>query len=179
MLEVDGSLKSAEFLEINGAVEVDQNLEGTDIRLGGKLEAKKVLATNQIEITGMAETDYGMKAKTVNVHSGSKVEGPIVAEQVEVGKSYAVVMNWEKQWMGQMAAMRLVGRMTQVEDIYADIVHLGKVSKSGRIFARLVEIEDGAHAEEIRYTGELKGNVERIYIDRPPTRVDHLPKPPL
>ena len=88
-------------------------------------------------------------------------------------------MNWEKQWMGQMAAMRLVGRMTQVEDIYADIVHLGKVSKSGRIFARLVEIEDGAHAEEIRYTGELKGNVERIYIDRPPTRVDHLPKPPL
>ena len=179
MLEVHGFLQSAELLEINGAVEVDQNLEATDLRLGGKLEAKRVLATNQIEISGVAETDYGMKAKMVNVHSGSQVEGPIVGEQVDIGRSYAVVMNWEKQWMGQVAAMRLVGRMTQVQDIYADTVRLGKVSKCGRINARLVEIEEGAHAEEIRYSGELKGNVDQAYIDKPPTKVDHLPEPPL
>jgi cytoskeletal protein CcmA (bactofilin family) len=179
ILEVHGSLQSADVLEVNGAVGVHQNLEGTDIRIAGKLEAEKVIAANLIEIGGMAEAHLGMKAKQVNVLSGSRVEGPIVAEQVDIGKSYAVMINREKEWMGQLVAMRLVGRMTQVEDIYADTVHLGKVSKSDRVYAKIVELDEGCHAQQIRYTGELRGSVDRSYIDRPPTKVDRLPEPPL
>jgi cytoskeletal protein CcmA (bactofilin family) len=179
VLEVSGSLQATELLEINGGAEIDHDLEGTDIRLGGKLEARKVLATNQIEVAGIAETQKGLRAKTVKVHSGSRVEGPIVADNVEIGKSYGVLMDWEGRWLGQLAAMRLVGRMTSVEDIYGDTVHLGKVSKSGRIFARIVVIEEGCHADEVNYTGELRGSIERAHLGRPPTKVDRLPAPPI
>jgi len=179
VLEVEGSLQIAGLLEINGGAEIDHNVEGTNIRLGGKLEAKKVLATNQIEVAGIAGTQLGLKAKTVEVRSGSQVEGPIVADNVEIGKSFGVIMDWEGRWLGQIAAMRLVGRMTKVEDIYADTVHLGKVSKSGRIFARIVEIEEGCHAEEINYTGELKGSVERAHLGKLPNKLDRLPAPPI
>ncbi len=120
-----------------------------------------------------------MKGKTVKIRSGSRVEGPIVGELVDIGKSHGVIMDVEKGWMGQVAALRLVGRMTRVEDIYAKEVHLGKVSTSKKIYAESVVIEEGCVADQINYTGELKGPLERTHIEKPPTKVDHLPEPPI
>jgi len=178
MLEVEGSLRTAQLLEINGSAEIDHDLEGYDVRVGGRLEAGRVTVSNELDVAGVIETDRGMKAKSVTVRSGSHVEGAIIAEHVDIGKSYAVIMDWEKGWMGQLIAMRLVGRMTRVEDIYADLVHLGKVSKSGRIYARVVELENGSIADEIVYTEELRGNVNASHIERSPKKVDRLPEPP-
>lgn len=179
ILGIRGSLEGVELLEINGSAEIDRDLGGTDIHVGGKLEARKVVATNEIEIAGVVRTDIGLKGKTVRIASGSRIEGPIVAEKVDVGKSYGVIMDWEKKWMGQVAAMRLVGRMTKVEDIYAEEVHLGKASKSGKIFTKVVEIEDGCVIDEIYYSEELKGRVERSHIERTPIKVETLSEPPL
>jgi cytoskeletal protein CcmA (bactofilin family) len=179
VLKVNSSLQTTELLEINGGAEIRRDLQGSDIRLGGKLEARKVVASNLIEVIGVVETSLGMKAKTIEVRSGSRVVGPIIADQVEIGSSYGVVLDWEKQWMGQLATMRLVGRMTKVEDIYADTVRLGKVSNSEKVFARVVEIEDGCIAEEINYTEELKGNLDRVHIEKPPVKEDRLEAPPI
>jgi cytoskeletal protein CcmA (bactofilin family) len=178
-LEVEGSLQTIELLEISGTAEIDHDVEGTNVRVGGRLEAMKVVVSNEIQIAGNAETERGLKGKTVLIERGSRVEGNIVGGLVNVGGSKNVILDWEKGWMGQVAAMRLVGRMTRVEDIYADLVHLGHVSTSERIFARIVELEDGCIAEEISYTEELRGSIERAHIERPPAKVDRLPEPPI
>ncbi len=178
-LEVEGSLQTAELLEINGSAEIDRELDVANVLVGGRLEATKVFAANEIQVAGVVETDRGLKGKMVKVRAGSRVEGAIVGERVDVGSSWGVILDWEKSWMGQSAALRLVGRMTKVEDVYADEVHLGKVSRSERVFARIVEMEAGCSAEEITYTGELRGPIERVHIERPPNKVDSLPEPPI
>ena len=177
-LEVAGSLQTADLLEIYGSAEVDNDFEGTDVRVGGRFEAKRALISNEIEITGRVETDQGLKAKTVKVGSGSRVEGVIVAERVEVGKSFEII-NWQKNWMGQIARARLVGKMTRVDGIYADEVRLGSNSRSGRIFARIVEMEDNSSAEEVSYTDELRGDLDRVHIEKPPVKVSNLPGSPI
>src|SRR5579862_8187772 len=74
--------------------------------------------------------------------------GVIVARKVEVGKSFEIV-NWQKSWMGQIARARLVGKMTRVDDIYADEVPIwsncSAESGSGEELRnrKLAEILDG------------------------------------
>lgn len=177
-LEADGSLSVQDQIEIGGSTKVNHDLEAGEVRVGGKLEAERVNARNEVDIVGVVETENGLKAKAVKVGSGSRVKGAIVGEQVDVGKSYGVILDSEKNWMGQVAAVRLVGRMTRVEDIYGDVVHLGKVSTAGRIFARIVELENGSIAEEINYSEELRGDVSKSHVERGSTKIDHLPVPP-
>ncbi len=177
-LEVSGSLMTADLLEIYGSTEVDEDFEGTDVRVGGKFEARKILIRNEIDVTGRVEAGQGLKAKTVRVGSGSRVEGVIVAQNVDVGGSFEIV-NWQKNWMGQIARARLVGKLTRVDDIYADEVRLGRNSRSERIFARIVEVEDDCTAGEITYTYDLRGDLERVHIEKPPVKVSRLPEPPI
>jgi len=106
------------------------------------------------------------------------VEGVIVAQSVNVGGSFELI-NWQKNWMGQIAQARLIGKLTRVDDIYADEVRLGRNSKSERIFARTVEVEDGCTAEEITYTDELRGDLGRVHIEKSPVKVSRLPEPPI
>jgi cytoskeletal protein CcmA (bactofilin family) len=177
-LEVNGVLRPSELLEVSGSAEVNAAIEGTDIRVGGKLEARKVIATNELGIIGFVKAKDGLKASSVKIGGGSRVEGPIVAVNVDVGKSSHIILDWEKSWFGQIAAARLVGKMTRVEDIYADTVHLGRLSTSGRIFARVIEFEDGSIADEVNYTEEIRGNEERAHFEKPPRKIDRLPQPP-
>jgi len=179
MLEVEGSLQSSELIEINGSVEAGRDVQGAILRIGGKLEAEKVLVSKEIEVVGVLETTHGLKGETIKIQSGSRVEGSIVGQTVDIGKGFGVLLDWQKSWMGQVAAMRLIGRMTRVEDIYADQVRLGRGSKSGRVYARIVELEDGCIADEIKYTGELKGNLARSHLENPPLKVNEIPTPPL
>jgi cytoskeletal protein CcmA (bactofilin family) len=179
ILEVEGALLVEELLEISGRAKVEHELTGTSIHVGGKLEADKIVVSNNIEIAGYTEAHQGLKAKIVKVGGGSRVEGTIVADQVDVGGSYGVLLDYEKRWMGQVAAMRLVGKMTRVDDVYAEEVHIGKVASCGRIFAGVVEVEPGCSVREINYTGELRGDVAKIHFEMPPLRVQDLPVPPL
>ncbi|MDA4130070.1 MAG: polymer-forming cytoskeletal protein [Thaumarchaeota archaeon] len=177
-LEVSGSLQTSDELEIYGTAEVNREFEGRKVRVGGKLETRKMVVSDELLVSGSIEADQGIKAKSVKIGSGSRVEGFLVAENVDVGKSPYLV-DWEKSWMGQIARARLVGRMTRIDDIYADYVYLGTNSRSGRVFARTVEVGDGATVEEISYTDTLKANLDRIHVEKPPVKVSSLPSPPL
>jgi len=177
--EVEGSLQALESLEVYGSVKIERDIFGHTLRVGGKLEAEKVVVSNEIDVAGMIETRRGLKGETIKVGSGSRIEGAIVGRSVDIGKSYGAILDWEKSFMGQLAALRLVGRMTKVEDIYADHVRLGNASRCGKVFARVVELGDGSIADEISYTGELKGNLAKVHVEKAPMKVRELPAPPL
>ena len=145
--------------------------------MGGKLQVRKMTIKDELLVLGRIETQ-GIKAKSVKVASGSRVEGVLVADKVDVGESHYLV-DWEKGWMGQIARAKLLGRMTRVDDVYADYVYLGNNTRSERIFARIVEVGDGAIVEEISYTDNLRGNLDRIHVEKPPEKVTSLPAPPL
>jgi cytoskeletal protein CcmA (bactofilin family) len=179
-LEVEGSLEATGAFEVAGSSRIQGEFRGSgSLRVGGKFVASKAVAAGDVDLAGNAETNYGIKgAAKITVRGGSTCKGALVGDRVFVGSSGAVAANWRKDWAGQAVALRLVGRMTQVEDVYAREVHLGRHSRSRRIFAERVELEGGAIADEISYTSELVGPLERCFVQRPPRRVSELPRPP-
>jgi len=181
MLRVSGSLTVAGALETNGMGEVQDEVRGTDLRVGGRFRARKILLTNQAEIAGeFLETQQGLKAKSVTVGSGTTCRGPIVAERVELGKSLMSFANWGASWAGQSMRIRAIGRMTNAEDVYGGEVVLGKNSRCRRIFANRVEVAEGCTAQQVAYTDEFREAAKgRTFFTRPPEKVDALPPFPL
>jgi predicted acyltransferase (DUF342 family) len=179
-LKVHGFLAVSGALETSGQGEVLDEVRGTDLRVGGRFRARKILLTNRAEIAGeFLETKQGLKAKSVAVGSGATCRGPIVGERVELGSSLVSFANWGASWAGQSLRIRAIGHMTNVEDVYGGEVVLGKNSRCGRIFANRVEVADGCTAEQVSYTGEFRGATGRTFFTRPPEKVDHLPPFPL
>jgi predicted acyltransferase (DUF342 family) len=180
-LKVHGFLAVSGALETSGQGEVRGEVRGTDLRVGGRFRARKILLTNKAEIAGeFLETQQGLKAKSVTVGSGTTCMGPIVADRVELGRSLVSFANWGASWAGQSIRIRAIGRMTNAEDVYGDEVVLGKNSRCGRIFAKRVEVSAGCTAEQVSYTDEFRGAAEgRTFFTRPPEKVDALPPFPL
>ncbi|HZW57895.1 MAG TPA: hypothetical protein VFF30_16520 [Nitrososphaerales archaeon] len=178
-LNVNGSLDVSGDLNTLGSTEVNGEFKSANIRIAGRFKASKAIVGNEIELGGEAETREGMKGNIVLVRSGSRCRGAIIGSKVDVGKSYAVVSNWSKKWAGQTASLRLIGKETRVEDIYATEVHLGRASRCGRVFAQEVEFEEACIAEKIEYTKELRGQVKSAFFLNPTTKVERLPNPPL
>ena len=96
-------------------------------------------------------------------------------------QSYMNIGSFQTDWMGQNISMRLIGKESKVQDVYATNVHLGAASRAERIFANNVELEKGCVADQITYTGELKlpEGPKSTYINHPPEKVEKLPTPPL
>ena len=129
-LEVSGSLSATEMLETFGTTEVSQKFTGGNLRVGGKLLANQVILTEDADIAGRVEAKEGLKARKLIVRSGSRFDGTVVAETVEVGASYMNIGSWQSDWMGQSMSLRLIGKESKVQNIYATNVHLGAASKS-------------------------------------------------
>jgi predicted acyltransferase (DUF342 family) len=180
-LKVHGFLTVSGTIETSGQGEVLDEVRGTDLRVGGRFRARKILLTNKAEIAGESlETKQGLKAKSVTVGSGTSCRGPIVAERVELGSSLVNFANWGSSWAGQSIRVRAIGRMTSAEDIYGGEVVLGKNSRCGRIFANRVEVADGCTAEQVVYTEELRGAAKgKVFFTRPPEKAQSLPPFPL
>jgi cytoskeletal protein CcmA (bactofilin family) len=179
-LTVKGSLEVSNEFDTWGTAKISGVLKGSNLRIAGSFEAERALVSNEIELVGQAATRDGMKGDLVYVRSGSKYMGVLVGNKVEIGKSYGVVSNWTTKWAGQNLGFRLVGRETRVGDIYAKEVHLGRASRCGKVFAEVVELEEGCIVEEINYTKELCGESAKSFINRPfPKKVTLLPNPPL
>lgn len=179
-LKVNGSLAVSRALETSGRGEVRDDFRGTDLRVGGRFKARKILLTGNAEIAGeLLETQQGLKAKSVTIGSGATCRGPIVAERVELGKSLASFANWGASWAGQSIRVRAIGRMTNAEDVYGGEVVLGKNSRCGRIFANRVEVSEGCTAEQVSYTDEFRAAKGRTFFTHPPEKVDALPPSPL
>jgi predicted acyltransferase (DUF342 family) len=179
-LRVHGFLTVSGALETSGQGDVRDEVRGTDLRVGGRFRARKILLTNKAEIAGeFLETQQGLKAKSVTVGSGTTCRGPIVAERVELGSSLMSFANWGASWAGQSIRIRAIGRMTKAEDVYGREVVLGKNSRCGRIFANRVEVSEGCTAEQVSYTDEFRAAKSRTFFTRPPEKVDALPPFPL
>lgn len=180
-LDVSGSLIACDALETFGTTEVSQNYTGKDLRVGGKLFANKAVLTGDADIAGRMESNQGLKAKSIIIRSGSRCKSPIMAETVDVGSSYMNVRSFQTDWLGQSISMRLIGKESKVEDIYATNVSLGAASRADKIFAQNVQLEKGCIVDQITYTGELKlpEGPKSIYINHPPDKVKKLPSPPL
>lgn len=178
-LTVDGSLEATVEAKIWGQTDIEKEIKGYDLRIAGNLKATKIIATNELELAGVLAASEGIKAKTILIRGGSRCDATVVGEKVDVGKSYDVVSNWGKSFAGQTAMFRLIGKETRVGDIYSSQVTLGKASRCGKIYSDSVKFEEGMIAEEITYTKEALGPVERVYINKPfPKKVSRLPDPP-
>ncbi len=184
-LESSGKLK-ATTLEVSGEVEswgqteIEEEMKALDLKIAGKFAARRIEVSNDIDLAGYAETKLGMVGNSIQVRSGSKYLGVIVGNKVDIGRSYDVVTNWSTKFAGQSAVFRLIGKETRVGDIYAKEVHLGKAARCGKVYADIVEFEEGCIAEEITYTKEIHGPIERVFLNRPfPRKVATLPTPPL
>jgi len=181
-VEVGGRLKVArslfvvDRLEGYGHIEIGGNLESSALNINGKLEAQKATVKEEASVSGKMETREGLKAKVINVRGGTKCEGPLIGEQVEVGKSQDLSYGtWGAPWQGKIMAMGWGGAVT--DDIYAHEVAVGPASKVGRIFADTVKLEQGSVTEQVTYTSELKTDFG-VSIREPPQKVSNLPAAP-
>jgi hypothetical protein len=133
------------------------------------------LVKEEADISGKIETKEGLKAKLLIVRSGSRCEGALIGERVEVGKTSDLSYGaWGTNWAAKWA---IAGGMARVDDIYATEVVVGPMCKIGRIFANTVRLEQGSVAEEVTYTKELKTDFGAA-ISHQPQKVTTLPKPP-
>jgi len=172
--EVIGSVYISDKLEGFGVTEVGCNLESAHLKVNGKLTANKILVKEEADISGKMEAKRGLKAKQVTVRSGSRCEGLLIGNQVEVGKSMDLSYGSWAAWAAKWAA---AGGMARVDDVYATEVVIGPMSQAARIFATKVRLERSSVAGQVTYTGELE-IAEGARVSEHPRKVDTLPNPP-
>lgn len=176
-LRLQGTLESTESLVIYGSTDVSQVVKSPSLKIGGKFRALRAEIGGEIDLAGEAETTQGLLCNTVIIATGSKCTGPIVGDRVEVGKSGAVLMDWSKSWAGQSLKLRVIGKGTRVEDVYGKLVSLGASSQSNKVYSEIVEFEQGAVANQVQYSGEIRGPIQTGHFQRTPRKVTKLPIP--
>jgi cytoskeletal protein CcmA (bactofilin family) len=176
-LRLQGTLDSVESVVIYGLAYVSQVVKSTSLKIGGKFQALRAEIGGEIDLAGEAETTQGLLGNTVIITTGSKCTGPIVGDRVEVGKSGAVLADWRKSWAGQSLKLRVIGKGTRVEDIYGKLVRLGASSQSNKVYSEIVEFEQGAIANQVQYTGEIRGPIQTGHFQHTPRKVTKLPIP--
>ena len=172
-LASSGDLQVSKRIQVWGTADVGRAIECETLGVGGKLVADRASATKRIDIAGELRTVQGLKSVTVTVGKGSKVSGPIYAEKVDVGSLADLGSVWGLPWW-----RGALGRLTTVEDVHGQEVILRSNTRAGHIFGKSVEMEDGAMAEEITFTDQIK-LPGRYFLTKPPTKVENLPSDPL
>lgn len=175
-LHLQGTLES-ESVVIYGSADVSQVIKSRSLKIGGKFRALRAEIDGEIDLTGEAETKQGLLGNTVIIATGSKCGGPIVGDRVEVGKSGAVLADQRSSWAGQSLKIRIIGKETCVENVYGKLVRLGASSRSSNVYSEIVEFEQGAVANQVQYTGEIRGPIQTGHFQRTPRKVTKLPIP--
>lgn len=176
-LRLQGTLESAESVVIYGSADVSQVIKSPSLKIGGKFRALRAEVGGEIDLTGEAETEQGLLGNIVIIATGSKCRGPIVGDRVEVGKSGVVLADRRNSWAGQSFKIRVIGKGTRVEDVYGKVVRLGASSQCNNVYSEIVEFEQGAVANQVQYTGEIRGPIQTGHFQRTPRKVTKLPIP--
>jgi cytoskeletal protein CcmA (bactofilin family) len=174
--EVSGSLFVADRLEGFGATSIAGNFDGKNFRFGGKFQANKITVSEEADVSGKVETKEGFKAKQLNVRSGTQIDGALVGELVEIGKSPDLSYG---AWAPMLPTkfLTITGGNVKVQDVYAQEVLMGTMCKAARIFADTVNLEQGCTVEQVMYTKDLKTGFG-VAICQPPQKVTNLPPAP-
>jgi len=174
-LEVRGSL-SSKTLEVFGTSELKEQLTCESLRVSGRLAAEKVLAGAKAEIVGELLTSRGTKAAAILVGTGSRVSGPLVGDEVDIGKDIEFGGGaWGNVWPGRWST---VGRPTRVDDVYGKVVKIWRYSTAKKVFADSVEVGIDSYVDRIVYTKDVK-LPSRYRIGEPAKKTDKLPDTPL
>ncbi|MGA3059391.1 MAG: hypothetical protein ABSD92_03375 [Candidatus Bathyarchaeia archaeon] len=173
--EVSGTLFVSDRLEGYGSIKIVGNFEGKNLRVGGKFEANKIMVNEEADVSGKVETKEGVKAKQLNVRSGTQIDGTIIGERVEIGKSADLSYGaWTSTWPTKWA---LTGGNVKVQDIYAMQVLMGTMCRAARIYAETIKLEHGCVVEQVTYTKELQTD-SSVIICQPPQKTTILPPAP-
>jgi len=171
-LIASGNLKASKRFQVWGSADIAGALECETLDIGGKLVADRASATNRTAVAGEVRTTKGLKSEALVVGKGSKVTGPIIGGSIDIGSEADMGSLWGiPWWQGGL------GRPTAVEDIHGGNIVIRAHSAAGHIFGRNVMMEEGAMAEEVVYTGEVK-LPKKYFLQKPPRKVDTLPEPP-
>jgi len=168
-LFASGNLQVSKRLQVWGGADIGGALACETLGVGGKLVVNSASASNRTDIAGEVEAEHGLKSATVLVGRGSKVTGPIHAENIDVGSDADLGSVWGLPWW-----RGALGSLTAVEDLHGETVKIRSHSRAGLIFGRIVELEEGAAAEEIVYTDQIK-LPGRYHLTKPPRKVEELP----
>jgi len=171
-LEVQGSLKVSEKLEVFGSAEAKKTVECGGLGIWGRLAAERIVASGRAEVGGETWVPHGLMAKDLAVGTGSRVNGPIVADAVEVGVGLQPVGLW-----AQISSWRTMGRMTRVDDVYARDVRVDRYSQVKRVYAETIRMQSGSAAAEVNFTKEADIS-EGVHLEKPSRKTDSLPIPP-
>jgi len=175
-LDVLGSLKVLKGFRVFGSVEVERQLSCEELLLGGKLAAERILVSGRAVLAGDLGTESGLKAVSVVVGRASRVKGPIVANEIGVGKRIDLDASpWGNLWSGKWL---YAARMTKVEDLYGKSVEIGEHSQTGRVFAEVIRMDEGSAADQVTYTSDFKPP-KRYHLNNPPVKAAKLPDSPL
>ena len=170
--EAKGSLKVTENLEVLGSAEVKGGVECGALEVGGRLVAERIGTSGRAELGGQVWTSRGMKAAEVVVGAGSRVNGPISAGSVEIGKGLVYGGFWT-----QVSALHTLGHPTRVDDVYGKDVRIERYSQAKRIFGETVRMSAGSMADEVSYSKEADIS-EGVHLEKPPKKIDRLPDAP-
>lgn len=174
--EVSGSLKVSKGLRVFGSTEVKQQITCEELLLGGRLAAGSILVDTRADLAGDLDTTRGLKAKSVVVGKWSRTRGPIVGDEVSIGKRIDLdVGPWGYLWSGKWLH---AGRMTRVEDVYGKSIEVEAYCRAERLFADVIRMDEGSMAEQVTYTSDLK-LPGKYHLNEPPVKVAKLPNPPL
>ncbi|MGA2663472.1 MAG: polymer-forming cytoskeletal protein [Nitrososphaerales archaeon] len=171
-LSVSGSIRVVKKLRVYGTVDATGAIQCETLGVLGRLTAEHVTAAGHVDIAGEVNTAAGLKAGSVLVGRSSRVTGPLVGGEVEVGRETDFGSMWGLPWWRSA-----VGGTTRVEDLYGTTVRIWPNSSVGRVFGEVVELREGTVARRITYTSDLKLSGGRVHD--PPVKAEKLPDPPL
>ncbi|MDG7008521.1 MAG: polymer-forming cytoskeletal protein [Nitrososphaerota archaeon] len=167
-LDVNGSLNVTEKFEVLGSAESKGQIKCGDLAVGGRLMADSVASSGRAEVGGQVWTSRGLKAKEVVVGAGSRVNGPIVGESVEIGKGVVFGGFW-----ATMSTLHTLGHPTRVDDVYGKNVRVERYSQAKRIYGEIVHMQPGSMADEVNYSKEADIS-EGVHLEKPSKKVDRL-----
>ena len=172
-LGASGPLRVSDQLEVYGTAQVRGELECGSLSVGGKLAANSVTSAGRADIAGEVWTSRGLKAQELRVGTGSRVNGPMVGETVEIGAGVDLGGFW-----ASMANLRSMGRMTKVDDVWGKEVRIARYSQAKRVYGEVVRMKSGSVAEEVNYTREVDVPTS-AHLESGPKKIDRIPDPPL
>jgi cytoskeletal protein CcmA (bactofilin family) len=148
-----GDLVISDHVKVGGKIAVDGDLSAKSIRVGGKLEADKVVAEQYIE-TNILYTRNGAKATRIEIERRGKVRGPLIGDIITI-KDRA-----------------------SVEDVYAERIQLRRGCRAGNLYGNVVWIDTGCDVDSVTYTDELRADAS-VRIRSGSQKSEELPEPPI